>query len=617
MWADGQPTQGPLHISPKLSKSGEQIALSQSVSGNVTILDSLTFGAQTDDVSVGRSTDGGNTFKNFVVPTPGSSNVVTFRSGLYINEFLAVNQSSITDENGEHDGWIEIYNNNNTATNIGGLYLTNDLSNPSLWKIPANQPSLTTIPAKGFIILWADNQQAQGALHLGFKLNATGGEIGLTEIIGTDMSTIDSSPYGSQTADVSLGRYPDAGKYFKSFAAPTPGSANLLPAISNIYINEFLAGNQADLVDEAGEHDDWIELYNANATPVDVGGLFITDDLTKPNKYQIPTTNPGMTTIPAKGFLLLWADDQAQQGVLHVGIKLSVGGEQIGLAQTNGTNTNFIDSYSFGAQTNDISTGRSPDGGSNFITFTKTTPGASNVINNPPTGIKITSLTLINAVTDQDIMELTNGAKINVNDLTTLSLNVRANITTEVKSVGFSLTGALTKSQTENVAPYALYGDNKGDYNGQTFKVGSYTLVATPFAGSNKSGQAGPALTITFELVNQVAKTTMTNARTLSSAVAEGKNETFLEGSAVAYPNPVIDGRFKVQFAKMLQGKVSYVLISQAGTKLSEGQVNLKEATSSMDFDLSNNRLNNEVYYLILSDDTLEKPVKVTLINKK
>ena len=76
------------------------------------------------------------------------------------------------------------------------------------------------------------------------------------------------------------------------------------------------------------------------------------------------------------GALVLWADKQPEQGVLHVNIKLSSGGEQIGLTDPNGTTV--IDSLTFGPQTTDVSYGRLPDGSDNWQFFQNPTPGAPN-----------------------------------------------------------------------------------------------------------------------------------------------------------------------------------------------------------------------------------------------
>lgn len=158
----------------------------------------------------------------------------------------------------------------------------------------------------------------------------------------------------------------------------TPGRANNSAVISGIYINEFLASNHAVNADEDGEYDDWVEIYNSTDLPVNLGGLHITDNLDIPCKYQIPTHLAETTTIPGGGFLLLWADGQTDQGVLHTSFKLDRAGEQIGLVQVTENDTVFIDSLSYAEQMNDVSYGRFPDGSENWRLFDEPTPIASN-----------------------------------------------------------------------------------------------------------------------------------------------------------------------------------------------------------------------------------------------
>ena len=541
IWADGQPEQGPLHILPKLGKGGEQIGLSQIVGANTIIIDSLTFKAQADDVSEGRFPDGSTTMKKFFSPTPGSTNTITFRSGLFINEILAFNQTSITDEFGEHNGWIEIYNNNSQPVNIGGMYLTNNLSVPNSFQIPSTQPALTTIPAKGFITLWADNQPAQGALHLGFLLTATGGSLQLSDIIGPDVFLVDSISYQAQTVDRSLGRYPDASKQTKLFSSPSPASPNVLPQLSNLFINEFMASN-SKLADEFGVFEDWIEIYNANSTPVDIGGLFITDNLSNLTKYQIPTNQAAITTIPGGGFLRLWADEEPFQGVLHVGVKLSAGGEQIGLSQQNASVVTIIDSLTYTAQTTDVSRGRQPNGSSTFVNFTSPTPGASN--NTVPAGQQLISFTLINANTEQDIQTISSGTVINLATLPTSNLNIRANTSpATVGRVVLALSGAQTRNVSETVAPYALFGDVNGNYNNWVPPLGSYILTGTPYTTSS-GGTAGTPLTVNFSVVrnavtNQLpvanAGTDKTIVLPASSVALTGSGNDAEDGTNVSF----------------------------------------------------------------------------------
>lgn len=159
---------------------------------------------------------------------------------------------------------------------------------------------------------------------------------------------------------------------------PTPGAENGSgPAPEAIFlINEFLASNDSCYADEFGEFDDWIEIYNAGNIPADLGGLYITDDLGDLTAWQIPDTDPDLTTIFPGGFLLLWADKEPEQGILHVDIKLDADGEDIGLVSDDGTT--ILDSYTFGHQTTDVSEGRLPDGEDNWQFFDVPTPGASN-----------------------------------------------------------------------------------------------------------------------------------------------------------------------------------------------------------------------------------------------
>jgi hypothetical protein len=160
----------------------------------------------------------------------------------------------------------------------------------------------------------------------------------------------------------------------------TPGKSNNSVAVSGIYINEFLASNNSVNNDEYGEYDDWIELYNNTELPVTIGGLYLTDDLQDPCKYQIPWNAADTTTVPPGGFLLLWTDGQPEQGLLHTNFKLSQGGEQIGLVQVLDTDTIFVDSLTFSEQLTNVSQGRYPNGSQSWQYFNTPTPGDSNHI---------------------------------------------------------------------------------------------------------------------------------------------------------------------------------------------------------------------------------------------
>ena len=81
-------------------------------------------------------------------------------------------------------------------------------------------------------------------------------------------------------------------------------------AWSTVLINEFMPSNQSTITDEAGAYPDWIELYNPGSRDVDLGGWFMSDDLENPDKSVLSDE----LSIPAGGFLLLWADSDEDDG---------------------------------------------------------------------------------------------------------------------------------------------------------------------------------------------------------------------------------------------------------------------------------------------------------------
>jgi hypothetical protein len=140
---------------------------------------------------------------------------------LFINELLGDNDSTIADEYGEYDNWLEIYNGEDTAVWIGDKYLSDNLLNPDKWQLPA----LTMQPGS-FALIWCDNQPEQGPFHANFKLNDEGEEAGIFDNAGTGFYLIDSVSWGMMTIDISYGRQKDGELPWVFFNEPTPGYSN-------------------------------------------------------------------------------------------------------------------------------------------------------------------------------------------------------------------------------------------------------------------------------------------------------------------------------------------------------------------------------------------------------
>lgn len=153
--------------------------------------------------------------------------------------------------------------------------------------------------------------------------------------------------------------------YTASLTPPNPNGGDLV-------INEFLASNKTAETDEAGQNEDWIELYNNANSPASLNGLYLTDDATKPDKWLFPLG----TTIPAKGYLIVWADEDQSQGPLHASFKLGAGGEFLMLSNGAG---GVIDSLSFGPQKADTTFGRYPNGTGPFVFMSRTFNAANSL----------------------------------------------------------------------------------------------------------------------------------------------------------------------------------------------------------------------------------------------
>jgi len=145
--------------------------------------------------------------------------------GLRLNELMAANETTIADEQGEFEDWIEILNVGERLVELVGLRLSNDVHHPRMWTFPD-----TTLQPGDYLLVWADEDPGQGPLHATFKLNRNGDAVALWAPDAQGNVLIDHVVFGPQVADQSLGRYPDGWGDWQVLAVPSPSGPNGLPA---------------------------------------------------------------------------------------------------------------------------------------------------------------------------------------------------------------------------------------------------------------------------------------------------------------------------------------------------------------------------------------------------
>ena len=328
IYADSAFTSPGLHTGFGLSSDGDRVLL---FNGS-TQMDSVTFGPQAPDLSIGRTPNGSGSFQANT-PSVGSVNIprtLASPTKLKINEYMA-NPAYGVD-------WFELYNTDANPVSLASLWLSDNAATPKLNQLPPR----SFIAGNGHHRCWADDSLT-GGVRMKFQLKALGDSIVLTQSNGT--STIDRITFGTQALDVSQGRLPDGATTIVSMPqCASPENPNYLN--NSIVINEVLA-NAAPPLEDA------IELSNIGTTPVNVGGWWLSDDLYVRKKYQIPAN----TIIPPGGFLVIY-EHQMQSALIP--FSLLGRGDEVFLSAVNSTGniTGFGALVRFGPATANTSIGR-------------------------------------------------------------------------------------------------------------------------------------------------------------------------------------------------------------------------------------------------------------------
>lgn len=263
-----------------LNASGGTLFLFNSLTNGGGLIDSVSFGIQVADFSIGRIPDGSGSW-TLTVPSLGTNNGVAALdtvSGLKINEWMAANPNG--------PDWFEVANLGTHPVALGGIFLTRDLAVPTMSPIPPL--SFIGAGASGFIQFIAD--KSPGADHVNFKLTKSGLSLGLFAA-GT---LVDAITFGPQTSAISEGRFPDGSATRAFFASPSPAASNFLP-IPGLNVNEILTHTAPPL-------ENAVEFYNSAGSAVNIGGWFLSNSKYDLKKYRVADG----TTIPGRGFKVFY-----------------------------------------------------------------------------------------------------------------------------------------------------------------------------------------------------------------------------------------------------------------------------------------------------------------------
>lgn len=356
---------GPEHLDFKLPAASGAIYLFDTTGAEIS---RVVYGPQTESVSQGRLPNGATNQVSFAgTASPGASNYLASYSGAILNEVLAINHGAVTNAAGRAPDFVELVNTNGTAFDLGGMRLSTDLDVPDQWVFPPG----SSIPGNGHLVVWFDGDRPpsisfEAVLNAGRPLAGQSGAVHLFNRAG---QVVDSVAYGFQVEDVSIGR---SGGAWRLLSRPTPGTVNApaasLGPVTGLRFNEWMADPAAG--------DDWFELHNPAAQPVELSRLNLTDDPSIAGLTQFQVAP--LSFIGPGGFVKWVADGNLSGGRDHVSFSLDASGETLRLYTVDLV---LIDSVDFGLQQAGVSQGRLPDGTATIVGFAETpTPGESNYL---------------------------------------------------------------------------------------------------------------------------------------------------------------------------------------------------------------------------------------------
>ena len=296
-------------------------------------------------------------------------------SGLALTEIM-YNPPDVGATNGDNFEFLELKNTGTNTLNLSGLYFSAGINFAF---------TNGTMVTPGQFFLLARNASVMAAKYPGVtvngiytgKLDNSGEKIALSTALGTPVFSVtygNAAPwpvtpngYGFSLVPLTPGssQAPDDGAKWRAstHSGGSPGADDPAPLIPAVVINEILthpisAGESVGYWPSAMGYPttDAIELWNPTASPADISGWFLTDDVNSPKKFRIADG----TMLTSGGFTTFNETDFNPTPGTNRSFSLSSLGESVYLfsADTNGNLTGYSHGFAFAAAASGVSFGR-------------------------------------------------------------------------------------------------------------------------------------------------------------------------------------------------------------------------------------------------------------------
>ena len=328
------------------------------------------------NVSLARQEDG--TWQMARLVTPGFENseagygkwlaaMGADRIPVVISEVMTGNYCTAINSSLQVCDWIELENTGNAPVALGGAWLSDDPEAPLKWQIP----ELTLAPG-AFALIPCVGSGADG-MEADFALPTAGCTVVLSGALGNTVCSVEvpAMARGDSWAMDSAGAYGVAEVATPGFSNDPEGYRSWLASVgaegAEVAISEVMTRNRSTLLGAAGTLCDWVELVNTGSTSVDLAGMYLTNDPTELDKWQLPS----LILAPGERAVIPCSADLAGEG--EADFALSGDGCSVILTGAAG---NFLSRADCPVLKEDRSWALQPDG--SWLQTDLVTPGSEN-----------------------------------------------------------------------------------------------------------------------------------------------------------------------------------------------------------------------------------------------